>query len=280
MWMSATAGPADLVTADHGQPVRVVELAASDLADERLAKRLAATRVVRRASLPADPELYPAALAGALAAWHVPGTATIAVLNTAERARAVYDALEETAHAADLLLLHARLRPRERSVTAALLDARLPACGPHRGGHPGARSGRGHLLPDDVHRVRAMEFDRGAGGQVQPGWRRARRGPAVGAAAARPGACGPLRRGGRGCAAERALAALEAAEVTSGMLCDYGHELAARREPRHPVLTRTDLLRLFDTAPDPRRGWHRNRRDAMGPWWRRPYGPGGLAVLA
>ncbi len=251
MWMSATAGPADLVTADHGRPVRVVELAASDLADERLAKRLAATRVVRRASLPADPELYPAALAGALAAWHVPGTATIAVLNTDERARAVYDALEETAHAADLLLLHARLRPRERSVTAALLDARLPAAGRivvatpvlEAGVDTSCRTMFTESAPWSSIVARAGRCNR-AGGEHG----------AVLLWAPPPPARAPAAPYDEAdvVAAERVLAALEAAEVTSGMLCDYGHELAARREPRHPVLTRTDLLRLFDTAPDPR----------------------------
>ena len=169
MWMSAMASPADLVTPDQGQPARVVELTAADLADGRLAKRLATTRVVRRASLPADPGRYPAVLAGALAAWHVPGTATIAILNTAERARAVYDALEASG---------ARRRPAAAPLTLPATRtihngcaARLPPaiCGPHRGGHPGPRSGHGHFLPDDVHRVRAMEFDRGTGGQVQPG---------------------------------------------------------------------------------------------------------------
>ena len=245
MWMSAAAYPADLVTPDRGGPVRVVELAAADLADERLAKRLAATRVVRRASLPADPGLYSAALAGALAFWHVPGTATIAVLNTPERARAVYEALEEAPLAADLLFLHSRFRPQERSITATRLGSRMPSAGrivvatqvleaavdtscqtmfteSAPWGSIVARAGRCNRAGDERGAILL--------------WAPPPAGPATAAPYDAPTVA----------AAEEALAALEGAEVTPVMLCDHR---VGRDHREHPVLSRADLIQLFDTAP-------------------------------
>jgi CRISPR-associated endonuclease/helicase Cas3 len=244
MWMSATADRADLVTPDHDEPGRVVELAAADLADERLAKRLAATRVVRRAVLPRDPEIYPAALAGALAAWHVPGTATIAVLNTAERARAVFDALEKMAHAADLLLLHARFRPHERSITAALLGTRLSSAGRivvatqalEAGVDTSCQTMFTESAPWSSIVARAGRCNRAGD---EPG--------AVLVWAPPPACRSPAEPydAPRVAAAEEALAALEGTAITAATLADHR---VRREHPRHPPPSRADLLQLFDTA--------------------------------
>jgi CRISPR-associated endonuclease/helicase Cas3 len=249
MWMSAMAAPADLVTPGRGGapagPASVVELGPADLADPRLAKRLSATRQVRRAALPADPGLYPVALAGALVAWHVPGTATIAIVNTAERARAVYDALEDAAHAAELVLLHSRFRPEERSITAALVGARLPAAGRivvttqaiEAGMDTSCQTMFTESAPWSSMVVRAGRCNR-AGGEAgaillwSP--------PPAGQGSYAP--YDPQ----RVAAAEEALAALEGAEVTPLLLRD--HDLAHERPP-YPVLTRVKLGQLFDTAP-------------------------------
>ncbi len=227
----------------------MVELAAADLADERLAKRLAATRVVRRAALPRDPESYPAALAGALAAWHVPGTATIAVLNTAERARAVFDALEEMAHAADLLLLHARFRAQERSITAALVGTRLPSAGRivvatqalEAGVDTSCQTMFTESAPWSSIVARAGRCNR-AGDE-----------PGAVLVWAPPPACRPPAApydALRVAAAEEALAALEGTVVTAAMLADHR---VPREHPKHPPLSQADLCQLFDTAPVGRR---------------------------
>jgi CRISPR-associated endonuclease/helicase Cas3 len=246
MWMSATARPADLVTPDRGQPARVVELTAADLADERLAKRLATTRMVRRVSLRADPGCYPAVLAGALAAWHVPGTATIAILNTAERARAVYDALEQAAPAADLLLLHSYFRPQERSITAARLDARLPPAGRivvatqvlEAGIDTSCQTMFTESAPWSSIVARAGRCNRAGD---EPGAVLLWAPPPAGVASAAPYDAASV------AAAQDALTALEGIEVSPVMLCDHR---AGRGHTGHPVLSREDLRALFDTAPD------------------------------
>jgi CRISPR-associated endonuclease/helicase Cas3 len=246
MWMSAIAVPADLVTPSRDGPASVVELGAADLADTRLVKRLAATRQVRRVALPTDPGLYPVALAGALAAWHVPGTATIAVLNTTERACAVYDALEGVAHAAERVLLHARFRAQERSIAAALAGARLPAAGRivvatqaiEAGMDVSCQTMFTESAPWPSLAVRAGRCNRAGG---EPGAMLLWSPPPAGRW---PWAPYDAK---RVTAAEEALAALESAEVTPMMLRE--HDLS-RERPAYQVLTRADLCRLFDTAPE------------------------------
>ncbi|WP_212823144.1 CRISPR-associated endonuclease Cas3'' [Catellatospora sp. TT07R-123] len=76
---------------------------------------------VRRITrLDIDPAHYIEGLADALAAAHVPGTQTIAVLNTVERARALYAALRETGR--DVLLVHPRFRAVDRRRLLSELD--------------------------------------------------------------------------------------------------------------------------------------------------------------
>ncbi|MER7421075.1 CRISPR-associated endonuclease Cas3'' [Micromonospora peucetia] len=68
---------------------------------------------VRRITrLDVDPAHYIDGLVDALMAAHVPGTQTIAVLNTVERARALYTALREAGR--DVLLIHPRFRAADR----------------------------------------------------------------------------------------------------------------------------------------------------------------------
>ncbi len=258
MWMSATADPADLVSPDYGGPARVVELSSDDRADERLARRLAATRTVRRADLPADPGRYPAALARALVGWHVPGTATVAVVNTVERAVAVYDALEQAAHAADLLLLHTRFRPQERSITAALLDSALPSAGRivvathvlEAGVDTSCQTMFTELAPWSSIVQRAGRCNRG--GDQRGAVLRWARPPGARAGAPDEWRSASPRDQASLAAAEAALVSLEGAAVTSGLLADrlVRHDRPVPGDPAgYPVLRRENLLELFDTSP-------------------------------
>ncbi len=269
MWMSTTTTAAELASPEYEGPARVVELGPADQSDERLARRLAATRTVRQATLPAAPELYPAALARALAGWHVPGSATIAVLNTTERAVAVYDALERAAHAADLLLVHALFRPPDRSLTAALLDSPAPTAGRivvatqvlESGLDTSCRTMFTELAPWSSIVQRAGRCNRTG----------EERGAALWWAPPPGGSAEPYQEGLTD--AEGTLSALEGTAVTSSVLQEQQAPQVPevprvpevpqvpevqqvpepRRVPRaradHPMLRREDLLELFDTAP-------------------------------
>jgi CRISPR-associated endonuclease/helicase Cas3 len=284
MWMSATARTAD-IAADHPGPVRVVELTAADRADEHLARRLEAVRVVRRAALPSTPQRYPAALAAALAGWHVPGTATMAIVNDLGRAMAVYDALEQAAPAADRMLLHACFRPHDLSITAARLDTPIPPDGRivvttqavEAGIDISCRTMFTESAPWSAIVQRAGRCNRDgrerdavlwwapppAGGPDEPaGPAGPTDEPAGPAGPAPPG--GLVRPDGRArpgraaagpydvsslMAAQGALGSLAGVAVTTTALQDVRVAQARGGRAGHPLLRRSDLLALFDTAP-------------------------------
>ncbi|RZS44713.1 CRISPR-associated endonuclease/helicase Cas3 [Herbihabitans rhizosphaerae] len=115
MWMSATLDPAKLSTMDFDRKPSVIEIGEDDLADSGLATRLNATRTIGRLNLSeVDSKEYPSALADKIAAEHRPGTRTIVVINTVDRATAVYDALTKRRPKARVVLLHSRFRPYDR----------------------------------------------------------------------------------------------------------------------------------------------------------------------
>ena len=84
--------------------------------DGALGARLNAERLVER--LRPDPDRYVPELARSLVAAHVPGTRSIAVLNTPERARALYRELRATAPGRDVLLLHRGFRAEDQPAVA------------------------------------------------------------------------------------------------------------------------------------------------------------------
>ena len=91
MWMSATLDPAALSTVDFQRELSVVELDEEDRAGA-LRIRLTAHRTVRRLDLgDVDARRYPRALAERIAANHRPRTRTLVVLDTVQRATAVFD---------------------------------------------------------------------------------------------------------------------------------------------------------------------------------------------
>jgi CRISPR-associated endonuclease/helicase Cas3 len=119
MWMSATIDVAELSTVDLRRQLSVV-----DVTDEsgELARRMAATRAIRHLRLDTDAKKYPAAMAATVAAEHRPGTRTLTVLNTVERAMDVHTELKRLKPNADIVLLHSRFRPTDRaSQTVAAL---------------------------------------------------------------------------------------------------------------------------------------------------------------
>lgn len=242
MWMSATIDVAQLSTVDLRRQLSVV-----DVADEsgELACRMAATRTIRQLHLDADAKKYPAALAMNVVAQHRPGTRTLVVLNTVERAMDVHAELQCLNPGADLVLLHSRFRPTDRaSRTAAALA------------EPG---GQGTIVvatqvleagvdvtsetlitevapwPSIVQRAGRCNRD-GRADDARLLWT-----APVGAKAHLPYEVDDL------AAAAAELAALEGYAMTGRQLAGQ-HVFTTR--PIHPVLRRRDLLDLFDTAPD------------------------------
>lgn len=114
MWMSATVNETDLATADYSGPTSVEELSDADR-NGPLRMRLEATRLIRRGEVGDEPAKYPAELAALVVAEHRPGTRTLVVLNTVERARQVFAAVGALAPAAEVVLLHSRFRPDDRA---------------------------------------------------------------------------------------------------------------------------------------------------------------------
>ncbi|WP_373199345.1 type I-G CRISPR-associated helicase/endonuclease Cas3g [Mycobacterium marinum] len=243
MWMSATIDVAELSTVDLRRRLSVV-----DVTDEggELARRMAATRTLRQLHLGADAKKYPADLAAVALAEHRPGTRTLVVVNTVERAMDVHAELTRLDPSADIVLLHSRFRPTDRaSRTAAAL-----ACPGPQGTiviatqvlEAGVDVTSATLIaevapwPSIVQRAGRCNRD-GRASDARLLWTV----PIGGAKAHLPYDADDLE------SAAAALAGLENRAMT-------GRELAEQQVPTtrpiHPVLRRRDLLDLFDTAPD------------------------------
>ena len=118
-WMSATVDNRLLRTVDRRVIGSTVELSDHDRHGP-LSRRLDAVRTIEEIELPGQkPEQ---ALAQELTARHRPGTLTLAVLNTVDRASATWSSLNKLGPDAEVVLLHSRYRPadREAHTTAAL----------------------------------------------------------------------------------------------------------------------------------------------------------------
>lgn len=243
MWMSATLDRESLRTADHDRELTVVQIGEADRAGP-LRQRLEATRRVQRADLPEDGRVYPEAVAGLLAAGHVPGTQTIAVLNTVERAVQVYSALRRARPGCELLLIHSRFRPGDRQALAARLAGDVGAAGRivvatqvlEAGVDVTSRTLFTEAAPWSSIVQRAGRCNRAGldeGAQLIWGF---------------PPKTAPAPYGWQDLGdSARALAELEGQDVTSGML--QTAEVKQSR-PVYAALRRRDLLQLFDTAPD------------------------------
>ncbi|MBS4729898.1 CRISPR-associated helicase Cas3' [Mycobacterium sp. SM1] len=242
MWMSATIDVTELSTIDMRGPLSVVDVADDS---EELAQRMGATRTIRQLRLDADAKGYSARLAAGVVAQHCPGTRTLVVLNTVERAMDLHAELTRRNQSAEIVLLHSRFRPSDRASQTA---AALAEPGPHgtiviatQVLEAGVDVTSETLItevapwPSIVQRAGRCNRD-GRASDARLLWT-----VPLGAKAHLPYEADDLE------AARMALAGLEDRAVT-------GRELAEQRvaytRPIHPVLRRRDLLDLFDTAPD------------------------------
>ena len=117
MWMSATARRDWLCTIDHRAPseAQVVELCDADLADGGLRKRHNAKKVVTQAVVDFK---KPKEMAKLISEKHEPGTLTLAIVNTVERAQDIYKELTNPRAKlqldAEKVLVHSRFREGDR----------------------------------------------------------------------------------------------------------------------------------------------------------------------
>lgn len=241
-WMSATVETSWLDTVDNpAEGLRVVELTDADRTGP-LARRVDAPRTVRQGP---DPE--PDAVARLALDRHRPGTRTLVVVNTVDRAREVHRAIltataEDPSGGPEVVLVHSRFRPPDR---ARLLGQVLsPPTGPGRIVvstqviEAGVDVSAPVLVtdaapwPSVVQRAgrcnRAGEWPDAELWWVPP---------------PRPAPYGQEEVD----AAVEALTGLEGATVTAGTLPAAGPTV---ERPLVPVLRARDLGDLFDTAPD------------------------------
>ena len=115
-WMSATVGNVPFSTIDAPDVGAAVRLSAEDLADPGLSTRLEASKrlIARRVE---DPKRYPAGFAAVVRSEHIPGTTTLAVLNSVRNARDTAEALwrRGSPDGPEIVLLHSRFRPPDRA---------------------------------------------------------------------------------------------------------------------------------------------------------------------
>lgn len=244
MWMSATVDETALATADYSGPSSVVDLEDEDRAGP-LRVRLEATRLIRRGEVGDDPAKYPAELAALAVAQHRPGTRTLVVLNTVERARQVFAAVSALAPAAEVVLLHSRFRPADRARQTDQALAEPDAAGriviATQVLEAGIDTTSSVLVTEVapwssiVQRAGRCNRD-GRAGDATVIWVR----PA-GRNAAAPYAEENVQ------AAEETLRALEGMRVTSAELTQRGTD---PYRPEYPQLRLRDLRGLFDTAAD------------------------------
>lgn len=134
LWMSATLAPGWLESVDRPAPPAgaMMQLGAADLRHPVLAHRLRADKRLFQAGVGSPRSRgYARRLAELLLAEHQPLTLSLAVLNTVERAQAVFAELVRQSKGPnpELLLLHSRFRGCERQVLEQRLHRALPPGG-------------------------------------------------------------------------------------------------------------------------------------------------------
>lgn len=129
VWMSATLGQEQIETVDHPKPLAgwvCTSLGNTDFANPTLQKRDDAKKSVNRTSViltkESEEESYAKDAAVLLISKHKCNTLTLAIVNTVERAQAIYSALLERGRTEqDTTLLHSRFREPERKERMELL---------------------------------------------------------------------------------------------------------------------------------------------------------------
>ncbi|CAN5325261.1 CRISPR-associated helicase/endonuclease Cas3 [soil metagenome] len=244
MWMSATVEDRWLSTVDLPETGSVLELSDADRTGG-LRRRLDATKTIRRLIL-GDARTYARELAKHLISAHRPGTRTIAVLNTVERAREVWTELKkaERADGPALALLHSRFRPLDRAAREREALAEIDPSG------PGRIVASTQVIEAGVDITAATLFTEAAPWPsiVQRAGRCNREGETLDASLrwSSPPRPDPYEAVDVQ-AAESELLSLEGSTVTAPGL---GGRQVPVAEVVHPVLRRRDLVGLFDTTPD------------------------------
>lgn len=128
LWMSATLDPGWLRTVDFAPAGtwRTNDLNEADL--EQARDRWKARKSLRKLDVPTGDvskkaTAYAEAVAQKVVAHHRLGKTTIVFLNTVPRAQAVFNALRAAGTKAELILVHSRFRPKERSKQVERLNA-------------------------------------------------------------------------------------------------------------------------------------------------------------
>nr|WP_256091676.1 CRISPR-associated helicase Cas3' [Candidatus Thiosymbion oneisti] len=126
LWLSATLRRDWLETVDFRstlETARHFRLSPQEQTSPQVAERYRAIKHLHRArtsltkdSAKSKADQYAKALADEVLEQHAAGTQTLVVVNTVERAQTLYQALEKHKPEADLLLVHARFRRKERDV--------------------------------------------------------------------------------------------------------------------------------------------------------------------
>lgn len=245
VWVSATVEPSWLAGPDFPapHPSQVHEPTAADWADARLKPRMEAVKILRRWT-PIDGNRWWRDLASEILSRHRPGTRTLVVLNTVERAMQLYDELGRRRPEAELVLLHSRFRPGDRRSALERVTA-----GP---GEAGLIAVSTQVVEAGVDLSAATLFTETApwSSMVQRFGRCNRFGeeatssivwvdnPTIGAEPYDPAAVESAR---------EQLVALDGRDVGPRRLGSLG--VGSPPEARH-VLRRRDLFDLFDTEPD------------------------------
>lgn len=128
-WMSATVNADNLATVDSPQIRTRVALTDQDRAHPSVRRRVgAAKRVVEVET--GDWKKYGSEVSAAIADAHRPGTLTLVIVNTIDRAAAIHDALLKDGTDVPIVLLHSRFRPGDRAKQVRLALADLDPSGP------------------------------------------------------------------------------------------------------------------------------------------------------
>lgn len=130
LWVSATLNTAWLATVDmtpYLERLGCLTLDVNDSQQPAVRGRYEAVKRLHRAAARlegdnrAAVEAYLVSLAAEVLEKHVPGTTTLVILNTVERAQGLMRQLKNDGHDVELLLVHARFRARERREAEARL---------------------------------------------------------------------------------------------------------------------------------------------------------------
>jgi CRISPR-associated endonuclease/helicase Cas3 len=243
MWMSATVDLIKFRTADFRRKLVTHGLADDDREHDDLRMRLNATRTVEELELDADAKNPARQLATRVLTEHCPGTRTLVACNTVDRATKLYQELGKLKPEARLVLLHSRFRPADRHEHAEAAVATTNAIVVstqvlEAGVDLTSRTLITELAPWSSIVQRAGRCNRDG---KEAGARLLWLEPPAGRDAHLPYDAEELAN------TATALRELQGQAMT-------GEGLAARdvkeAEPEHRLLRRSDLIGLFDTAPD------------------------------